>query len=237
MCWAPMMAGDGDDLPVSALPMDGTYPTGTSKWEKRNLAREIPVWDEELCIQCGKCVLVCPHAVIRSKLAERELLASAPDDIQIVGGALDGTGTFAICAARPPPRIARAAVFVSRSARRKSKSGTPKRKPSICRCRLPLREQEKRNWDFFLEFAGARSPRSERHSVKDAAAAAVVRVPGRMRGLRRDALHQVAHATFRRPVGDRERHGLLLHLRRESAHHALHDKSRGPRSGLGEFAV
>ena len=53
---------NGDDLPVSAMPIDGTFPTATAQWEKRNIALEIPVWDEALCIQCGKCVLVCPHA-------------------------------------------------------------------------------------------------------------------------------------------------------------------------------
>ena len=63
-----MITGDGDDIPVSAMPVDGTFPTGTTKWEKRNIALEIPVWDEELCIQCGKCVMVCPHAVIRAKV-------------------------------------------------------------------------------------------------------------------------------------------------------------------------
>ena len=60
--------GEGDELPVSAMPIDGTFPTATTKWEKRNIALEIPVWDEQLCIQCGKCVMVCPHAVIRAKV-------------------------------------------------------------------------------------------------------------------------------------------------------------------------
>ena len=73
-----MMAGNGDSLPVSALPADGTYPLGTTKWEKRNIAQEIPVWDEEICIQCGKCVLVCPHAVIRGKVYDPAALAGAP---------------------------------------------------------------------------------------------------------------------------------------------------------------
>ncbi len=67
---AMMMAGDGDALPVSALPIDGTYPSATTKWEKRNIAMEVPVWDEDVCIQCGKCVMVCPHAVIRGKLMD-----------------------------------------------------------------------------------------------------------------------------------------------------------------------
>src|SRR5271169_1510738 len=65
---AEIIAGRGDLLPVSAMPDDGTYPTATTQWEKRNIALEIPVWDEELCIQCGKCVMVCPHAVIRAKI-------------------------------------------------------------------------------------------------------------------------------------------------------------------------
>ena len=65
---ALMIAGDGDLVPVSAMPIDGTFPTGTTQWEKRNIALEIPVWDEQLCIQCGKCVMVCPHAVIRAKV-------------------------------------------------------------------------------------------------------------------------------------------------------------------------
>jgi pyruvate-ferredoxin/flavodoxin oxidoreductase len=76
---AAMIRGEGDLLPVSALPVDGTYPTATTQWEKRNIALEVPVWDPDVCIQCGKCVYVCPHAVIRSKLVEPELLANAPE--------------------------------------------------------------------------------------------------------------------------------------------------------------
>jgi pyruvate-ferredoxin/flavodoxin oxidoreductase len=75
---ARLIAGDGDAVPVSALPVDGTYPTGTARWEKRNIAAEIPAWDEALCIQCGKCVLVCPHAVIRAKVYGPDALAGAP---------------------------------------------------------------------------------------------------------------------------------------------------------------
>jgi pyruvate-ferredoxin/flavodoxin oxidoreductase len=70
--------GHGDDLPVSAFPADGTFPTGTAKWEKRNLALEIPVWDTKTCIQCGKCAMVCPHSVIRIKVYDSRELAGAP---------------------------------------------------------------------------------------------------------------------------------------------------------------
>ncbi|HEY6104179.1 MAG TPA: pyruvate:ferredoxin (flavodoxin) oxidoreductase [bacterium] len=75
---AMMMAQQGDLLPVSAFPPDGTWPAGTSRWEKRNLADEIPVWDTVLCIQCNKCVLVCPHSAIRAKVVDPGLLGEAP---------------------------------------------------------------------------------------------------------------------------------------------------------------
>jgi pyruvate-ferredoxin/flavodoxin oxidoreductase len=74
---AQIMRGEGDALPVSVLPPDGAYPSGTARWEKRRIAAEIPVWDAGLCIQCGKCVLVCPHAVIRAKVASTEAFATA----------------------------------------------------------------------------------------------------------------------------------------------------------------
>ena len=75
---AMMMAGRGDELPVSALPADGTYPTGTTAWEKRNISQFVPVWEPDICIQCGNCSLVCPHSVIRSKLFHESRLETAP---------------------------------------------------------------------------------------------------------------------------------------------------------------
>ncbi|MFI5132543.1 MAG: 4Fe-4S binding protein, partial [Chitinophagales bacterium] len=73
-----IISGEGDELPVSAFPVDGTYPTGTTKWEKRNIAEQVPVWDPELCSQCGKCFFVCPHAAIRVKVYDRDWLPDAP---------------------------------------------------------------------------------------------------------------------------------------------------------------
>ena len=79
---AAMMAGKGDQLPVSALPADGTYPSGTTKWEKRNIAAFVPIWEPDICIQCGNCSFVCPHSVIRGKFYPEALLASAPEGFQ-----------------------------------------------------------------------------------------------------------------------------------------------------------
>jgi pyruvate-ferredoxin/flavodoxin oxidoreductase len=73
-----LMAGKGDQLPVSAFPVDGTWPVGTTKWEKRDIALEILIWDPEVCIQCGKCAFVCPHATIRTRVYDPALLENAP---------------------------------------------------------------------------------------------------------------------------------------------------------------
>jgi len=75
---AKIIEGNGDELPVSAMPVDGTWPTGTTQYQKRNIALEVPVWDSNTCIQCNKCVIVCPHAAIRSKVVEEEILDTAP---------------------------------------------------------------------------------------------------------------------------------------------------------------
>jgi len=74
----PMVAYEGDTLPVSAMPVDGTFPSATARWEKRNISLEIPVWESDLCIQCGKCSFVCPHAVIRMKVYDPKELENAP---------------------------------------------------------------------------------------------------------------------------------------------------------------
>ena len=76
---AMMMRGEGDALPVSTLPADGTYPSGTTQWEKRNIADQVPVWEPDICIQCGNCSFVCPHSVIRTKFYNESYLQSAPD--------------------------------------------------------------------------------------------------------------------------------------------------------------
>jgi pyruvate-ferredoxin/flavodoxin oxidoreductase len=79
---ARMLAGEGDLLPVSAMPVDGTWPTDTARWEKRAIAQEIPIWDPSICIDCGKCAIVCPHTAIRIKIFPSERLAGAPEGFQ-----------------------------------------------------------------------------------------------------------------------------------------------------------
>ncbi len=146
---AAIMAGRGDNLPVSALPDDGSYPTATTRWEKRNIAQEVPMWDPEVCIQCGKCVLVCPHAVIRSKLVDEATLADAPEGFAHVPAkwrglkdkhytlqvAMEDCTGCALCVEVCPAKNKQAAGF-------KAINMEP---------HAPVLEQGKRNWDYFLD--------------------------------------------------------------------------------------
>jgi pyruvate-ferredoxin/flavodoxin oxidoreductase len=152
-------AGRGDELPVSAFSCDGTFPTGTAKWEKRNLALEIPAWDSKICIQCGKCAMVCPHAVIRIKVYDSKELASAP-------------ATFKSCDARDkewagmkytiqvaPEDCTGCGVCVD---------VCPVKNKSEVRLKAinmvpqpPLRAPESANWDFFLKL-----PELDRRKIK-----------------------------------------------------------------------
>ena len=152
-------AGRGDELPVSAFSCDGTFPTGTAKWEKRNLALEIPAWDSKICIQCGKCAMVCPHAVIRIKVYDSKELQSAPS-------------TFKTCDARDkewagmkytiqvaPEDCTGCGVCVD---------VCPVKNKSEVRLKAinmvpqpPLRAPESENWDFFLKI-----PELDRRRIK-----------------------------------------------------------------------
>lgn len=143
-----IMARQGDDLPVSALPVDGTYPSGTSQYEKRNVGEEIPVWDPEVCVQCGKCVMVCPHAVIREKVYEPGQLETAPETFKSVNAkdkAWSGL-KFTIQVAAEDCTGCGVCVDVC-PAKNKAE---PRKKAINMEPQLPLREQERENWDFFL---------------------------------------------------------------------------------------
>ena len=154
----PQLQRRGDQLPVSVLPCDGSFATATSQWEKRNIAEQVPVWEPDLCVQCGKCVMVCPHAVIRAKVAEPEALAAAPEGFRsapardahwsgqrftIQVSAEDCTGCnlcVEVCPARDRSEP-----------RRKALNMAPQR---------PLREQSRQHWPFFLEL-----PEADRNSI------------------------------------------------------------------------
>jgi len=143
-----IMAGRGDRVPVSALPNDGTYPTGTARWEKRNLATEVPVWDPQVCIQCGKCVMVCPHAVIRSKVYDAAVLSGAPATFKSTDARLpDWKGLkYTLQVAAEDCTGCGVCVDVC-PARNKSEA---RLKAINMRPQMPLRETERENWDFFL---------------------------------------------------------------------------------------
>ncbi|HEX9053026.1 MAG TPA: pyruvate:ferredoxin (flavodoxin) oxidoreductase [Anaeromyxobacter sp.] len=156
---ALMLAGKGDLLPVSAFPVDGTWPTGTSKWEKRSIALEIPVWEPSLCIQCNKCAIICPHAAIRPKFFAPEAAKGAPKTFvtmdfksaEVKGNryalqvAPDDCTGCSLCVAMCP-----------------AESKTEKGKKAINMTdALPLKEKERANWDFFLKI-----PDPDRTKVK-----------------------------------------------------------------------
>jgi pyruvate-ferredoxin/flavodoxin oxidoreductase len=143
-----IIAGEGDSLPVSALPVDGTFPTATAQWEKRNIAHQIPVWDEKLCIQCGKCVLVCPHATIRGKIYDRKYLENAPPTFKSAEARWKDYKQFAYTL-QVAPEDCTGCVLCVQSCPVKDKSDTKRRAINMAP-QLPLREAEAANWDHFL---------------------------------------------------------------------------------------
>ncbi|MDT7543488.1 MAG: pyruvate-ferredoxin/flavodoxin oxidoreductase [Acidobacteriota bacterium] len=150
---AEILAGRGDALPVSALPLDGTYPVSTAQWEKRNIALDVPVWEPDLCIECGKCVMVCPHATIRAKLCDETDLARAPAGFKTMPSKFrefpdkrytiqvaveDCTGCklcVEVCPAKDKSNVSRKALNMAEQA--------------------PLRDAERVNWEYFLKLPDA----------------------------------------------------------------------------------
>ncbi len=145
---APIIAGDGDSLPVSALTVDGTFPTATAQWEKRNIALDIPVWDEKICIQCGKCVLVCPHAVIRAKVYKTDFLAQAPETFKHAEARWKDMKHLRYTLQVAPEDCTGCALCVQ-VCPVKDKT-EPKRKAINMAQQAPIRDSEAHNWDHFL---------------------------------------------------------------------------------------
>lgn len=144
----PIIQGNGDQLPVSSMPLDGTFPSGTAKFEKRNIALEIPEWDKELCIQCGKCVLVCPHAVIRAKVYDADKLIAAPESFLSAPARWKDRGEMRYSLQVSPEDCTGCSLCVE-ACPAKSKT-EPEHRAINMAPQPPIRERESRNWEFFL---------------------------------------------------------------------------------------
>jgi pyruvate-ferredoxin/flavodoxin oxidoreductase len=143
-----IIAGRGDQLPVSALPCDGTFPTGTARYEKRNIATEIPVWDPVTCIQCGKCAMVCPHAVIRIKAYEPTCVETLPPAFKACE-AKDRDWHGLKYTIQVAPEDCTGCALCVDICPAKNKSQTRLKAINMMPV-APLREQERKNWNYFL---------------------------------------------------------------------------------------
>jgi pyruvate-ferredoxin/flavodoxin oxidoreductase len=156
---AEIMGGFGDLIPVSKMPVDGTYPTGTAQWEKRNIALEIPVWDQPVCIQCNKCAMVCPHATIRVKVFDPKYLKDAPPTFK----SMDYKGTeykgmkYTVQVA---PEDCTGCGLCVEVCPAKNKSETRLKAINMA-AQPPIRESERANYEFFLSL-----PETDRREVK-----------------------------------------------------------------------
>jgi len=162
---AEIIAGRGDELPVSKMPVDGTFPTATTQWEKRNIALEIPAWDDKTCIQCGKCVLVCPHAVIRAKVYDPALLKDAPPTFKHTTARWKEFSHLAYTLQVAPEDCTGCTLCVQ---------VCPAKNKSEARLKAinmvpqpPIRQAEAENWKFFLSLPDM-DRRQLSPSVKDA---------------------------------------------------------------------
>ena len=231
-----MLAGKGDLLPVSAFPVDGTWPVGTAKWEKRNLALEIPVWDAKVCIQCNQCALVCPHAAIRAKVYDEGALSGPPRDLQV-----DGLPRHRVQGqALHDPGGARGLHGLQPLRERVPGQGPHEPQAQSHQHGAPGPAARHRAGQLRLLPRPARAPADRGRAPRPqglAVPGAALRVLRGLRGLRRDALPQAAHPALRRPPAHRQRHRLLVDLRRQPAHDPLHHQPRRAGPSLVELAL
>ncbi|MGD0295110.1 MAG: pyruvate:ferredoxin (flavodoxin) oxidoreductase [Terracidiphilus sp.] len=157
--------GHGDQLPVSAIPAGGAFPSATAQWEKRNIAQFIPVWDKDLCIQCGKCVMVCPHAVIRAKVYSPELAKKAPATLQWAKPKWKGMEQDRYTLQVAPEDCTGCGVCVE-VCPAKNKSDASKKAINMA-LQQPLREVERANWEFFLGLPEVDRSKLSHGQVKD----------------------------------------------------------------------
>jgi pyruvate-ferredoxin/flavodoxin oxidoreductase len=144
-----MIAGYGDKVKVSEMPVDGTFPSATTQWEKRNIALDVPIWESDLCIQCGKCAFVCPHAAIRTKAYDKAVLANAPAEFKAVaakGKEFDENTYYTVQVA---PEDCTGCGLCVEACPAKDKSDAS-RKAINMQSVLDIKEREIKNYDFFL---------------------------------------------------------------------------------------
>lgn len=163
---AKIIEGKGDYLPVSAFPVDGTFPTATAMWEKRNIALEIPVWDPDICIQCNKCVLVCPHATIRAKIYDEKLAENAPKSFKYMKFKGKEFGEGLAYSLQIAPEDCTGCAICVEVCPAKNKKET-KLKSINMQPQIPIREQERENWDFFLSLPEFDRNKINHSSVKE----------------------------------------------------------------------
>lgn len=161
-----IISGDGDDLPVSALPVDGTFPSGTTRYEKRNIADAVPVWDTSLCTQCGKCFMICPHAAIRPKVYDKELLGQAPESfkhVDPIGKEWDKTKeAYTLQVSTEDCTGCNLCVEFCPI----TSKTDPGHKAINMYDKLGIQEKEKENWEFFLSLPEVDRSRINRNTVK-----------------------------------------------------------------------
>ncbi|MFC1553996.1 pyruvate:ferredoxin (flavodoxin) oxidoreductase [candidate division KSB1 bacterium] len=162
---APIMAGNGDLLPVSKFPDDGTYPLSTTKWEKRCIAQEIPVVDEDICIQCGKCVLICPHAAIRAKVFKPEIVEKAPETFKTMKARGKEFADQLYSLQVAPEDCTGCGLCVHFCPVKNKKE--PKFKAVNMHPLEPIRAKERENYEFFLDLPDYDRSKLRVDAVKD----------------------------------------------------------------------
>ena len=161
---AAMLAGLGDNMPVSAFPPDGTWPVGTTRWEKRNIAKEIPIWEAELCTQCNYCVAACPHSAIRAKVVEPDALAAAPATLDALDvKSRDMRGQQYVLQVAPEDCTGCNLCVEVCPAKDRS---NPDRKAMNMASRLDHLDEQKANYDFFLDLPERSAEQLERIDIR-----------------------------------------------------------------------
>lgn len=161
-----MISGNGDEVSVSEMPIDGTFASGTTKWERRNIALQIPEWDEKICIQCGKCAMICPHACIRIKAYDKKHIENAPPAFKHMQAKGKDFGEDTLYSIQVAPEDCTGCTLCYEICPVKNKSEVRLKALNMVP-QLPVKEQEKTNWKFFSELPEYDRTKLNIGSIKD----------------------------------------------------------------------